>query len=187
MNPVSIADRAIGPASPPYVIAELSANHNGDLRRAFSIMEAAHAAGADSEGRARDLGLAGGAPSVRPRPGRCGRRRKRGRAHPGQLPRTGRTRDRTTRLDPTVPRRNRPLPPGVIGARPQGRLVPPRGRSPNRLTVRLCSTAEHGSVATAVASSATPCPRGDANHPPCGSRGNGLLRPTAGFQPNPSE
>lgn len=48
MNPVSIADRAIGPASPPYVIAELSANHNGDLTRAFSIMEAAHAAGADA-------------------------------------------------------------------------------------------------------------------------------------------
>ena len=50
MNPsqMSIAGRSIGPASPPYVIAELSANHNGDIGRAFAVMEAARDAGADA-------------------------------------------------------------------------------------------------------------------------------------------
>ena len=47
-RPISIAGRPIGPAHPPYVIAELSANHNGDIARAFTIMEAAREAGADA-------------------------------------------------------------------------------------------------------------------------------------------
>jgi N-acetylneuraminate synthase len=43
----AIGDRRLGPGHPPLVVAELSANHNGDIRRAFEIMEAAKAAGAE--------------------------------------------------------------------------------------------------------------------------------------------
>jgi pseudaminic acid synthase len=45
---VVIAGRRIGPGSPPYVIAELSGNHNHDIGRAFAIIEAAARAGADA-------------------------------------------------------------------------------------------------------------------------------------------
>ena len=45
---VVINGREIGEQFPPYIIAELSANHNGDIQRAYKIMEAAKLAGADA-------------------------------------------------------------------------------------------------------------------------------------------
>jgi N-acetylneuraminate synthase len=45
---ISIAGQKIGPDFPPYIIAELSANHNGDINRAFEILEMAKVCGADA-------------------------------------------------------------------------------------------------------------------------------------------
>lgn len=48
-NPtISILGRKIGPDYSPYVIAEMSANHNGRIENAFRIIEAAQKAGADA-------------------------------------------------------------------------------------------------------------------------------------------
>lgn len=43
---ISIAGREIGPAAPPFVIAEMSGNHNQSLERALAIVDAAAEAGA---------------------------------------------------------------------------------------------------------------------------------------------
>jgi pseudaminic acid synthase len=43
-----IGDRPIGPGHPPYVIAELSGNHNGEIARAIDLIDAAKLAGADA-------------------------------------------------------------------------------------------------------------------------------------------
>lgn len=48
MPTIQIAGRAIGANRPPYIIAELSANHNGKLETALRIVEEAKKAGADA-------------------------------------------------------------------------------------------------------------------------------------------
>jgi N-acetylneuraminate synthase len=45
---MEIAERKIGKEYPPYIIAELSANHNGKLETALKIIEEAARAGADA-------------------------------------------------------------------------------------------------------------------------------------------
>ena len=45
---IEIAGRRIGADRPPYIIAELSANHNGSLETAMRIIEQAKKAGADA-------------------------------------------------------------------------------------------------------------------------------------------
>ncbi|WP_028604261.1 pseudaminic acid synthase [Ottowia thiooxydans] len=45
---IRIAGRLIGTAHHPYVIAEMSANHNGSLERALQLIEAAAETGADA-------------------------------------------------------------------------------------------------------------------------------------------
>ncbi len=42
------AGRPIGPEHPPFIIAELSGNHNGELARALALIDAAAEAGADA-------------------------------------------------------------------------------------------------------------------------------------------
>src|SRR5258708_19700284 len=43
-----IAGRLVGPAHPPYIVAELSANHGGHLNKALELIAAAAATGADA-------------------------------------------------------------------------------------------------------------------------------------------
>ena len=47
-NEIIIDGRAIGPNEPPYIIAELSGNHNGDINRAIELLNVAKASGADA-------------------------------------------------------------------------------------------------------------------------------------------
>ena len=46
---VSINQRDIGTDYPPYICAEISANHNGKLERALELISQASDAGADAE------------------------------------------------------------------------------------------------------------------------------------------
>ena len=48
MDSIAIAGREIGPDAPPYIIAEVSANHGGDLARAKRIVSLAAEKGADA-------------------------------------------------------------------------------------------------------------------------------------------
>lgn len=45
---ITIDGRRIGPDHKPYIIAEMSANHNGSIERAFQTIEMAKRAGADA-------------------------------------------------------------------------------------------------------------------------------------------
>ena len=48
MKKIVIANREISQNTSPYIIAEMSANHNGDINNAFKIIDAAKQAGADA-------------------------------------------------------------------------------------------------------------------------------------------
>lgn len=48
MNSIYIADKCIGHGQPTFIIAEAGVNHNGDIRLAYQLIDAAAAAGADA-------------------------------------------------------------------------------------------------------------------------------------------
>lgn len=48
MEQFVIDGRSVGPASPPYIIAELGSNHNGDIDLCRALIDAAQEAGADA-------------------------------------------------------------------------------------------------------------------------------------------
>lgn len=48
MNNIKIDGREIGAGCSPYLIAEISGNHNGDIKRALALIDAAKRAGADA-------------------------------------------------------------------------------------------------------------------------------------------
>lgn len=45
---LQLFDRSIGSGTPPYMVAEMSCNHGGDIQKAFRLMDAAKSAGADA-------------------------------------------------------------------------------------------------------------------------------------------
>jgi N-acetylneuraminate synthase len=48
MNEIKIAERSIGPSFPTYFIADIAANHDGDLERAKMLIHLAKEKGADA-------------------------------------------------------------------------------------------------------------------------------------------
>ena len=48
MKNLFIKNREIGSGNPPYIIAEISGNHNGDIKKALELIEKAHEAGVDA-------------------------------------------------------------------------------------------------------------------------------------------
>ena len=48
MNSISIAERKIGPDHPVFIIAEAGVNHNGDIKLAYELVDAAAEAGVDA-------------------------------------------------------------------------------------------------------------------------------------------
>jgi sialic acid synthase SpsE len=48
MNTIQIGKQSIGPAQPLYFVADVAANHDGSLERAFKLIELAKEAGADA-------------------------------------------------------------------------------------------------------------------------------------------
>lgn len=48
MEKLNIAGRLAGPQEPPFIIAEIGANHNGDMGLCMKLIEAAKACGADA-------------------------------------------------------------------------------------------------------------------------------------------
>lgn len=48
MDPFTLDGRIIGPGAPPFIIAEIGANHNGSLDLALRLIDAAKACGADA-------------------------------------------------------------------------------------------------------------------------------------------
>lgn len=48
MSDITIAGRKIGSKYSPYIVAEMSANHNGEIEAAFRIIEEAKSSGADA-------------------------------------------------------------------------------------------------------------------------------------------
>ena len=45
---IQIGSRLIGPNTPTYFIADIAANHDGDLKRAIELIRLAKQAGADA-------------------------------------------------------------------------------------------------------------------------------------------